>query len=919
MSYIHPFRRKLQRDYERFLEAQSRRFPSQDTLKIDLHCHDYNSDVPDELLGRILRLPETWLKTKDLVTCLHGHGSNVLTVTNHNNARSCWELEDAGIEVLPGAEFTCHFPEFEVSVHVLCYGFSPLQEEVLKKLRKNIYRFMDYCREWNLPTVLPHPLYFYSPKFQPPPSLFEKFALMFERFEVLNGQRDLWQNMMTVAWLNSITPEKLEMWGKKHGIRPDTWCEDPYHKRMTGGTDDHMGLFAGSCGTLLHLPDLGERMKKERHTHLALEALRKGSLAPYGFLGEEEKLNVAFLDYFCQVALNMEDPGLVRMFLHRGSLKEKLLCLAISNGMQEIKRHRYTLRFFRIFHEALAGKRPGLLATLRTSRDYRPILERIDDLAIARNQGPQEYMDALRTCIPRLFSDLNDVLADRLTGKLRNAMAQGANQKPISQMIKSLEVPSHLRQLFGSEPTTSKPGNMSRVDLGAMMDKLSFPALAATLIAGSTFASSKVLYNNRPFLNNFSQHLDAYQHPKRALWLTDTFADRNGVSSVLSATLREVIRRDLPIDFLVCHKELESGDHLTVLPPVAEFRMPGFPDQVFRVPDLLQVQRIFRQGGYDRIICSTELLMGPVALFLKKAFNVPASFFMHTDWLDFFDKNTALDERAMDRIRRFLRAFYRQFESVFVLNSEHRQWLTSSAMGLSASRVHQTAHWTEARFWPKPGERDKVFPGADPNAPVLLYVGRLSTEKGVMDLPKIYQHIRAEKARAQLVIAGTGPAEKEMRRKLPDAIFLGWVPGYKLPEIYSSADMLLLPSRFDTFGCVVLEALSCGLPVAAYDTKGPRDILKHNVSGLLSANADEMGQQVLETLSKPGLLAEMRRAAFLRSDDYRPDQILDRFVKDLGLSDGTAITRHEPQPEEEKATQEDGGFFAEILEMVTVD
>ncbi len=924
MNYVHPFRQKLQSDYASFLERQLGRFPSEDTLKIDLHCHDLNSDVPDELWGRILRLPETWLKTSDLFTCLRGHGADVLTVTNHNNARSCWEQEEAGVEVLPGAEFTCKFPEYDVSVHVLCYGFSPVQEEVLKKLRRNIYQFVEYCRTWNLPTVLPHPLYFYSPRFSPPPSLFEKFALMFERFEVVNGQRDLWQNLMTVSWLDSITPEKLEVWGRKHDIRPDQYCADPYRKRMTGGSDDHMGLFAGSCGTRLYIPNLAERLKRHSKVELALEALRGGETAPFGLLGEEEKLNVAFLDYFCQVALNMEDPGLVRMFLHRGSLRDKLLCLAIGNGMQELKRHRYTMRFFRTFHEALAGKRPGMLATLATSRDYRPLLELIDKLALARQQGPAEYMVAVREGIPELFSRLNEILAARLTTKLKKAMAPLEGGVSLGSMIGRLEVPMHLRSLFSGEPAANTPKHMSKINLGEVFDQVSFPALASMLIAGSAFASSKVLYNNRRFLDDFSRQLGAHTHPHRALWITDTFADRNGVSSVLDATLREVTRQNLPIDFLACHRDAVPREHLTVLRPIAEFRLPGYPDQVFRIPDLLQIQRIFREGGYDRIICSTELLMGPIALFLKKAFNVPAYFYMHTDWLDYMEKNTSLEEKAIDRVRRFLRAFYKQFDGVFVLNSEHRDWLTGPSMALEAKRVFKTAHWSESHFWPRPRKRSEIFPGLADDDQVLLFAGRLSAEKGVLDLPTVLASVREQHPGVRMVLAGTGPAEPKLRELMPDACFLGWVGPDNLAEVYSSCDLLLLPSRFDTFGCVVLEALSCGLPVAAYDTKGPRDILKHQVTGLLAQSAEEMAAQICHCLAEPSLLADMRRAAFRRSDDYRAVDIMQRLMQDIGLIEGGHESAHfrlqiVTNFEEEPSFREDGSFFAEILEMVNVD
>ena len=156
------FRPSLHVEFDVFLQQQSQRFDPENCLKIDFHCHDHNSDVPDELWGRILRLPETWLKTKKLVTLLKDNGSQVITITNHNNARSCWDLKAKGIDVLVAAEFTCFFPEYDLFIHVLTYGFSPEQEVILNKKRQNVYEFLRYAAAQDLPVIMPHPLYFYT-------------------------------------------------------------------------------------------------------------------------------------------------------------------------------------------------------------------------------------------------------------------------------------------------------------------------------------------------------------------------------------------------------------------------------------------------------------------------------------------------------------------------------------------------------------------------------------------------------------------------------------------------------------------------------------------------------------------------------------------------------------------------------------
>ena len=78
------FRGDLQGEFQQYLKQEHAGLNLDNCLRMDLHCHDHNSDVPDELWGRLLQLPETWLKTKKLAKVLFKHGASVLTVTNHN-------------------------------------------------------------------------------------------------------------------------------------------------------------------------------------------------------------------------------------------------------------------------------------------------------------------------------------------------------------------------------------------------------------------------------------------------------------------------------------------------------------------------------------------------------------------------------------------------------------------------------------------------------------------------------------------------------------------------------------------------------------------------------------------------------------------------------------------------------------------
>jgi len=110
--------------------------------------------------------------------------------------------------------------------------------------------------------------------------------------------------------------------------------------------------------------------------------------------------------------------------------------------------------------------------------------------------------------------------------------------------------------------------------------------------------------------------------------------------------------------------------------------------------------------------------------------------------------------------------------------------------------------------------------------PVFLYVGRVAIEKNIsafleLDLP------------GRKVVVGTGPQFETLRAQYPDVHFAGKKVGEDLARHYASADVFCFPSRTDTFGIVLLEAMASGVPVAAFPVTGPKDIIKPGVSGFV--------------------------------------------------------------------------------------
>lgn len=891
-SYVKPinkhivksaFRESLTKEFNEYTRQAQTRFDEKDCLKVDLHCHDHNSDVPDELWGRILRLPETWLKTKELVRILKSNNMDVVTVSNHNNARSCWALIDKGIDTLVAAEFTCFFPEYELFIHVLTYGFSKQQEIELNEKRQNIYDFLKYTAAHDIPVIMPHPLYFYTKNEKIDLGLFEKLAVMFQRFEVLNGQRDLWQSVLTLNWTQSLTTEKVLSYAEKHNLNPADFGVDPSKpKILTGGSDDHTGIFAGQCGSNLYIPNLAERLKTEKASDLALEAIKLGNMSPFGQIGENQKLNIALLDYFSQVATKITDPGLLRILLHRGSAWDKIGCFAVSNFLLEMQKNKKAMKFFVFIHDALQGKKPNKLIKWKTSKNYRFCFEYLERIADSKHKSPEEFVSTVNQVIGELFNYLNTLMANKIEEAIITNKGPQLTKISTEEITRKFEVPSQLTALFFGN--TTKKDNMSNVKVEQLLDNLSFPLLISTVLAGASLASTRVLYQNRRLLNEFAGYIGKNRHQNKALYLTDTLRDKNGVSNSLSGKLKEIQKADLPIDFLVCHDTLSSESHLHVVRPIAQFSVPHYDDQELRIPDVMEIAKIFYEGGYDRIICSTEGPMALVSLFIQQMFNVPSYFFMHTDWIDFIKHSTDLTQYERDRVRRLLRALYNRYDGVFVLNSEHKAWLSDYEMQLDPNKVFLTAHHTQPRnLNARRIQKSDIVPGANKNTPILFIACRISKEKGLFDLPEILRKAKQSIPDLQLVIAGQGPATEELKQQLPDAVFLGWQNKKQLAELYLTLDLFIFPSKFDTFGNVILESFVHGLPTLAYNCKGPKDIIQHNVNGYLVDTIDEMAEKIVEFYADNNNREHMRKNAVTRANEYQAEPIMHQFMCDLGL------------------------------------
>jgi len=134
----------------------------------------------------------------------------------------------------------------------------------------------------------------------------------------------------------------------------------------------------------------------------------------------------------------------------------------------------------------------------------------------------------------------------------------------------------------------------------------------------------------------------------------------------------------------------------------------------------------------------------------------------------------------------------------------------------------------------KPGTKDVI--GTE--RPVFMYVGRVAVEKNIeaflqLDLP------------GSKYIIGDGPARDLLSRKYPTAYFAGYKTGQELRNLFAAADVFVFPSRTDTFGVVLLEAMASGIPVAAYPVTGPIETVINGVNGYLDSDLRQAALKAL--------------------------------------------------------------------------
>jgi glycosyltransferase involved in cell wall biosynthesis len=291
----------------------------------------------------------------------------------------------------------------------------------------------------------------------------------------------------------------------------------------------------------------------------------------------------------------------------------------------------------------------------------------------------------------------------------------------------------------------------------------------------------------------------------------------NGVVRTLGHVAREARALDNEIAFL-------TPEAFWTVP------MPTYPEVRLAIPAPGAIEKRLEREAPDAIHIATEGPLGHAMrrLCMKRGHPFTTSF--HTRFPDYVAERLPMPQRwSCDLTWAWLRRFHAPGAAVLAATP-------TLAAELTDRGFHDVKLWSRGvdanLFRPREGAL------LDLPRPIFLTVGRVAVEKNLeaflsLDLP------------GTKVVVGDGPARASLAKQFPDAVFLGSRQGEALAEIYAAADVFVFPSRTDTFGLVLLEALASGVPVAAFPAAAPRDVIGEAPVGALD---EHLGRACLAAL-----------------------------------------------------------------------
>ena len=783
------------------------------SYKADLHVHSSHSNKPTYWAMRKFNVPESYTSPHYLYRIARERGMAFVTITDHNAISGALEIAHLPNSFI-SSEITAHFPENGCKVHVVVLHISENQFNDIMHLRKNVHELVEYLHHHGIAHFMAHPLYAQNDKLTP--DIMEKCLLLFTTFEIKNGCRAHRFNGFAKRLVSSLNESVITRLADKHNLRP--YGATPWTKGIVGGSDDHGGLFIARAHTTVYDAATVDDF---------ITAIRNGDSWADG-----------------------EDGGPLTM-------AHSLYGIAHS-----------------FYRERLGQRRRG--ATPFVSA----LLDRFFNIGADRGS----FIDKIR-----LFILKNMPASDNHSGKSFEEILDSEARLLLndSQFLSDISHADSNSKIFA---VTSRLANRLIFHYTKRLVTLPLTAgffdylntvgtigLVHTLISPYYLAFHHQ-HKGKDLIRDISNAIPEMHHkeaPEKIALFTDTLDEINGVAITIKRLISTA--RDRGIELTV----ITAGDDQGIAPEgvkkflsVGDVALPEYPELKLHFPPILDVMGFIEREGFTRIHISTPGSVGLLGLLIARMMNIPAAGTYHTD-IPQYVRSLTNDEFLENAAWNYMIWFYNQMEEVMVPSSGTRKQL--QARGLPPERMKPLPRWVDTDAY-SPDMRNPAFwreRGIRMGTMVLLYVGRVSREKGLEMLVNAFRELVGNGAAIALAVIGDGPYRNEMETALAGypVLFTGYLAGEELQRGYASADLFVFPSATDTFGNVVLEAQASGLPVIVSDEGGPRELMIDGETGVVfrAGSTNGLVAAVRSMISDPEQISRMSGNARRFTLDKAPD------------------------------------------------
>lgn len=782
-------------------------------MKADLHVHSKFSRRPSQWILQKISCPESFTEPLQLYQFARQRGMNLVTITDHNTIAGALEIAHLSGTFI-SEEITTYFPEDGCKVHVLAYDVNEQQHRDIQKVRENIFELVPYLQREKIVHAIAHPLYSVNDRLTE--DHFEKLLLLFKNFE-LNGARDEIQNECLQLILRQLTPTAVEQLIDRHGIEPG--FPQPWLKNLTGGSDDHSSLNIARRYT--EVEDTGSVQEFLRGIEQHKSAVAGRPATPqtfahnlYGIAYQfyKHKFNLSrlvhkdiflrFLDRSLQINEDRDEGVLSRLYCIWNYRRRPRKAAGGPISVQQL---------LQLESQELIWNDPHLMAVTRNGNGTKQELE-------------TTWFDFVNKVSNKVLLHFGNHLLNHLSG-------------------------ANFFNIFNSIGSA-----------GAL-----YSLLAPYFVSFSLFTKDRQLVEKiwERFPESASR-VPADRVKAHVAHFTDTFYEVNGVALTLQQQIQTAIRTGKKLTVITCDAENHSQmTGVKNFQPVGVYDLPVYREQKLFYPPFLEMLNYCYENHFTSINSATPGPIGLAALAIARILKLPISGTYHTS-LPQYARYLTGDSNIEDMMWHYVLWYYDQMNTIFVPSQSTGKELEERGINPAKIKLFPRGINIE-RFHPakRSGRLDQRY--SLQNRFKLLYVGRVSKEKNLQLLAKVFKSLLADFGNISLIVVGDGPYLQEMQQELKGApaVFTGYLQGDELAETYASCDLFIFPSTTDTFGNVVLEAQACGLPVIVTDCGGPQENLLPGKTGVVvpSDDADALGAAIANLLRDPDARASMAEEA----------------------------------------------------------